>query len=194
LLIVSAALVSCLRIFRYPFQLACGIALISTVTLDFYNAHSMNLELLTIGLLGVVFGYIPATKIAQLRRAPNTIALVLAYCVYLAAITLWNVPFGLRIAGVCLTLALVYVAGTWADGPVREHMIVLGKYSLLGYIAQIAILQGLHKSAGYISSGPWILPVTWLAGFGLTMLSVELVDRTRRQSKVIDRCYRVVFA
>jgi peptidoglycan/LPS O-acetylase OafA/YrhL len=192
LLIASSGLLSLSRVLSYPFHLACGISLACTVLLDRVGLHTTNLELIAIGLLGVVAGYTPSAKIAQLGR--RLYAIILAYCAYLAAITLWDVPFGLRIAGVCLTLALIYAVAARLSEPRRRRLVVLGRYSLLGYISQIAILQLLHRIASYISAGIWILPASLLAGLVLTMASVAVVDRARPRSATIDRFYRAVFA
>jgi hypothetical protein len=192
LLIASAVLLSFSRVVPYPFHLGFGISLACTLMLNRVGLHSTNLELITIGLLGVVAGYTPSAKIAQLGRRPY--AIILAYCAYLAAITLWNVPFGLQLAGVCLTLALIYAVGARLSEPRRGRLVILGRYSLLGYISQIAILQLLHRIASSISTGMWILPVSLLAGLVLTMASVAVVDRARPRSATIDRFYRAVFA
>lgn len=192
LLIVSALLLNWVKAFRYVFHAACAVALVAALVLNVLGVPNGILELLSIGLLGVVFGYAPDVKIAKLSSRAYLI--VFAYAAYVAAITVLAVPFALRIVGVCLTLALIYIIGARLTGPLREHVLTLGRYSLLAYILQIAILQILHKTANHLSPSSWILPVSLLAGFVLTMVCVEIVDRTRPKSAVVDNFYKVVFA
>jgi hypothetical protein len=100
------------------------------------------------------------------------------------------------VVGVLLTVMLVYIVGakTGEPGLLRRHIVVLGKYSLFGYISQIAILQVLHRVLNPVPMGPGLLATSLVAGFALTSMSVEVVDRVRPKSKVIDGLYRVGFA
>ena len=81
---------------------------------------------MTLGLLGLLTGFVSLESINHL--ASHYGWLVVAYLAYLAAITLWNVPFGLLIIGVCLSLLLIYVVGVTADRssrPIRLAVIAL---------------------------------------------------------------------
>jgi peptidoglycan/LPS O-acetylase OafA/YrhL len=194
LLLVSAVLLTVCRVFKYVFYVVCSLLLLSVLLLNLNGIQSFNLELLTIGLLGVVLGYIPAADINRLAGHPYAVAL--AYCAYLAAITIWDVPFLLRVVGVCLTVLLIYIVGAKRGeaGTLRRHILLLGKYSLFGYIVQIAILQVLRRAFMHVDIGAGVLVVSFIAGFALTMISVEVVDRARPKSASFDRLYRVVFA
>ncbi len=194
LLMVSALLLFECKFFKYTFHVVCGLFLLCILLLDLYGIHSTNLELLTIGLLGVVVGYTSDTNINTLVNYKYVIAL--AYCAYLGAITIWDVPFPLRVAGVCLTVMLIYIPGAKGGEPgrVRRHVLVLGKYSLFGYISQIAILQLLHRALTHINRGATVLVVSFVAGFAFTMISVEVVDWARRKSSALDWFYRAIFA
>jgi len=100
------------------------------------------------------------------------------------------------VAGVLLTVMLIYIVGAKSGEPgiLRRHILVLGKYSLFGYISQIAILQMLHRALSPFPFGAGLLVASLVAGFGLTSISVEVVDRIRPKSKVVNRLYRAVFA
>jgi hypothetical protein len=194
LLMASAFILILCRFFKYSFHVICGLLLLSIAILSGYGIHSLNLEHLTIGLLGIVFGYASGTDIRKVAEHPY--AIMLAYCAYLTAITLWDVPFGLRMVGVVLSVALIYMVGASSGEPgkVRQHIIILGKYSLFGYISQIAILQVLHRGLSHLNLRTEVLVISFVAGFALTMISVELVDRIRPRSVSADRLYRAVFA
>jgi peptidoglycan/LPS O-acetylase OafA/YrhL len=194
LLMLAALLSFACRLFKYTFQAVCAFLLLCMVVLDLHGVQSANLELVTIGLLGVVFGYVSRDKLEKLVSRPWMI--VFAYFIYLIAITIGNVSLYVQMAGACLTTALIYVVGVRTDRPGRlsGRLVLLGRYSLLGYISQIAILQLLHAGLGHFNLGYAALGASLLAGFALTMISVEVIDRGRAISTTIDSAYRLVFA
>ena len=194
-LLISAAILSIVcKLFKYSFQVACGLLLLSVLVLDLRGILIPNLELLTIGLLGVVLGYASGAQIQKIVSHPYAVAL--AYCAYLAAITFWGVPFPLVVVGVCLTVILIYIVGAKSGEPgrLRRPILVLGRYSLFGYISQIAILQVLHRVLIHFNFGLVVLGLSLVAGVALTIFSVEIVDRIRPKSAAVDRFYRAVFA
>jgi peptidoglycan/LPS O-acetylase OafA/YrhL len=194
LLILAALLIVASRFFKYTFHAVCGLLLLCMVLLDLYGIQSVNLELVTIGLLGVALGYVSETQIQTLVSFPWVLAA--AYCAYLVAITIWDVSLYLQMVGACLTTTLIYIVGAKGGEPrrLRGHIELLGKYSLFAYVAQIAILQLLSASVRHINLGYFMLGASFVAGFALTMISVEAVDRARAISKTFDGVYRAVFA
>jgi peptidoglycan/LPS O-acetylase OafA/YrhL len=194
LLLLSAGLLILGRFFKYIFHTVFVLFLGGILVLDLAGLKSANLELLTIGLLGVLFGYVPIEKINRFVRHPYVI--MGAYLCYLIAIRIWNATYPLQIVGVCLSVTLIYLVGTKEDEPgsARKHVDLLGKYSLLGYIAQIAILQVLYRTLRHVNLGIGTLILSFFAAFALTMVSVEVVDYLRARSTVVDRLHRAIFA
>lgn len=194
LFLLSAGLVFIYRFYKHVFHAVCILLLLSVVSLNLWGIKNGNLELLTMGLLGVAAGSISIDKITNLVRHPYSI--MVAYLWYLAAITIWNVIFPLQIIGVCLTLLLIYVIGTTEGkvGPVYGIFVLLGKYSLFGYIGQIAILQLLRRAIPPLRLESVELPLSFVLAFALTVLSVECLDRLRAKSGVTDKLYRAIFA
>ena len=193
LLICSAGLLLLGRTYRYAFHFACGILLAPLIFLAIRGNEAENLELLVIGLLGVVVGYANEARVKAVIS--HRFAICGLYCLYLAAITFWGVPLALRIAGVLLTTTLIYLLGDRKGQPgfLYNEIVLLGKYSLFGYISQIAILQALRYSFRFAAPGTGPLLVSLLLGFALTMASVEAMDALRRIS-LVDRAYKAVFA
>jgi peptidoglycan/LPS O-acetylase OafA/YrhL len=195
LLMFSGALMLSYRFYRYTFHVVCGLLLLSILILGLIGAQSQNLEFVTIGMLGVLTGFLPIVSINDFVRHPYMLAF--AYVCYTIAITIWNVPFPLLIIGVCLSLMVIYLVGVRgsASGAIMREFILLGKYSLFGYVSQIAILQVLSAGLRHINlSGLVILGISFFASFALTVISVEVVDRTRTKARGMDRLYRAVFA
>ena len=194
LLILAAFLLVASGFFKYSFYVATAICLPAIYILAHAGRQNPNLELVTMGLLGVIAGYVPLTRFNWFVRHPYLLAL--AYAIYLGAITAWNVPYSLQIAGVCLTLLALYVIGCSGEdsGVVRNHIVLLGKYSLFGYIVQMVFLQGIHRFIRVIDFGDGGRVISFLLGFALTMASVEAVDGMRKRSAAFDAAYKAVFA
>jgi len=194
LLLVSALLVVVCRIYRYTFHVACLLFLLGVVVSSYEGSDLPNLQLLAIGLLGILAGYLPTEKVNRVVRHPYFLAA--AYLAYVAAITVWNVIYPLQIVGVYLSLMILYLLGLQfgESGKIGAIVVLLGKYSLIGYISQIAILQALRVGLQRVDSEAVVLGVSLVLAFGLTIISVEVLDRARAQSTAMDKLYRAVFA
>jgi hypothetical protein len=194
LLMLSGALMIPYRFYRYTFHVVCVLLLVSIVVFGLIGLQSTNLELIAIGMLGVLTGFIPIPAINSFVRHPFLLAL--AYLCYTVAITIWNVPFWLQLIGVPLSLMVIYLVGISESGSgvVANEFILLGKYSLFGYISQIAILQILAASLRHARPGFMVLSLSFVAAFILTIVSVEVVDRLRAKVPSMDRLYKAVFA
>jgi len=194
LLMLSGALMLPYRLYRYTFQLASALLLLSILVLGLVGERSTILEHLTIGMLGLMSGFAPILKINDFVQHPYLLGI--AYVCYTIAVMFWGVPFLLLMVGVPLSLMIIYLlAGGERDpGPIRSEVILLGKYSLFGYIAQMVILQFLVAGLRHINLGVPVLGISFVAAFALTILSVEVVDRLRARAASIDKLYRAVFA
>jgi peptidoglycan/LPS O-acetylase OafA/YrhL len=193
LLILSAGLVISTKRTRYAFCSALLVLIVAVALSYAYGTVSSYLDLLMIGVLGVVVGFAERGQMAFVLSHPYV--LIVLYCCYLAVITVWDVTLPLQVASVILTTALVYIAGSGrAPGAAWRCTVLAGKYSLLGYISQIAILQGLRRIPGLSKHGVSALLASFLLGMLLTVMTVEAADFARRKSSLADRLYRLVFA
>ncbi|HTZ58181.1 MAG TPA: acyltransferase family protein [Acidobacteriaceae bacterium] len=195
LLMLSALLLLVARFYRHTFYVSCGAMLLFALALDAYGVSSTNLELVAIGLLGVVCGYAPIQRVNGLVRHPFMLSGL--YAAYLYSITVWNVVYPLQIVGVLLSLMIIYLIGSAGNEKrrVRAITILLGKYSLLGYIAQIAVLQVLRRGLSVAGLSSQIaMVVSFPTAVALTIGVVAASDWARRGSGRADRLYRAVFA
>ena len=194
LFFLSALLSIAARVYKYAFHVAFAFFLLCIIISGSNGLTSGNLQLVTIGLLGVICGYFPLATIHNLSRHPYLLAL--AYVGYAIAMAVFNALFPVVVAGTCLTMAVIYLLGArnGKPGRARRYIMFLGKYTLFGYIAQIAILQLLRRGFRHLDLGSEILVLSFFAAFGLTMLSVEAVDRVRAKSNTMDWLYRAVFS
>ena len=193
LLILSAGLVLLSKREKSVFRYTLLVLVIAVAFSYVYGRASSYLDLLLIGVLGVVIGFVKREQIASVLSHPYI--LIGLYCCYLGVITIWPVSLPLQVASVILTTALLYIAGSArVPGVAWRYTVLLGKYSLLGYIGQIAILQGLRKIAWLSQHGVGVLLASLLIGTLMTVMAVEVVDFARRKSTLADGLYRFVFA
>jgi peptidoglycan/LPS O-acetylase OafA/YrhL len=194
LLVLLGALMFPYRVYRYTFHITCATLLTFIAILAFAGIHNYILEFVAVGMLGALAGFLPARVIEGFGRHPYWLAL--AYLCYLVAITTCGVPFLLQIAAVLLNLSMIYLVGARGirSGTVKTEAILIGKYSLFGYISQIAILQILGLIIHHMTLGFAVLPVSFLGAFVLTIVSVELIDRARTRFGRVDWLYKAVFA
>jgi peptidoglycan/LPS O-acetylase OafA/YrhL len=191
LLIVSAAAVLTRHV-RYAFYCTLSLLVAAGILMRFSHLENMYLDLLMIGVLGVVIGFAGRDQLALATGHPYILTAL--YCVFLGAITIWGVPLPLEIASVILTTALLYTLGGRLGTTGTRRTILLGKYSLLGYIAQIAILQGLRRVPWFSQHGIGASLAALLLGVLLTVATVEAVDIARQRSKIANDLYRLAFA
>jgi peptidoglycan/LPS O-acetylase OafA/YrhL len=177
-----------------PLGLFAGVALGAAMLLEGVGRANGHLEMLAIALLGMAAGAGSIARVEALARAPRV--LIVAYGVYLAGITAWNVVFPLQVAGVCLSVLLIHataLAWTRTDR-LRRWIVTLGQYSLFAYVAQIAALQILRRGVRTIEPTTVALLGTFVTGMVVTIAVVELVAALRGRSATADRMYRAVFA
>ena len=193
LLILAALLLIGAKRWRPLFYWVFGVCLLGLSILDFAHLNSANLQLLTIGLLGLLLGYVPIGRISRFVDHPWIV--IAAYACYLGAITIWNVIYLLQIVGVCLSLMLIYMVGSSQAlrGMTQNQVILLGQYSLLGYIAQIAVLQILYQA--FRHSDMSVRAVQWISFVSAVLLTILIVRATNslRRVRMVDGFYRAIF-
>jgi peptidoglycan/LPS O-acetylase OafA/YrhL len=194
LLIVSGVLMLLYRHYKHIFHIACLVLLLVSMIFGYTDARNYNVEFVAIGMLGVLIGFVPIREIDALGRHPYLFAI--AYVGYLISIMTWGGPFLLLIFAVLLNVCLLYLVGArgFRLSLVRNEVILLGKYSLFGYISQVAILQLLSKGYQHLDLRSARLPSSLLAAVVLTIMAVEAVDRARAKSRNTDRLYKAIFA
>lgn len=194
LLLLSAALLRVGRDHRSTLPVAT-VAIVSLCTLLAYNGDlTFNLELLSMGLLGMMAGFIPQPRLD--RVAKGLIPLAATYLAYSIAIHRWYPTYLINAAGVSFSLLLLYSLGRYAATwpVVLRPLALLGNYSLFSYLAQIAVLQILFRLSRHSGLFEHDVVGPFLATALVTFALVRLVNHLRPRSKVIDGAYKTVFA
>jgi hypothetical protein len=194
LLLTSAGIAILARSWRVAGQIIPVVFVLLVLLLESLGVKNGYLELFSMGLIGVALGHIVLVRTNRIVRHPYL--LLTAYAGYIWAISIWNEVYVLQIVGVCLSLAVIYMLGASraGSGSIARAVILLGQYSLIGYICQIVLLQALRAGFGHLNLlGEWAL-VALGAGVALTVLSVQALDQCRARVPVINRLYSAVFS
>jgi hypothetical protein len=193
LLILSAGLTIAFRYNKYVFQFATIVAVIGNLILTSFGRTIPNFALLSFGLLGISIGFIPIKIIEKTRERWYLVSL--AYILYAVAISMWDTVYVLLLPGVPASLLLIYIVGMamGANRWIPQTVILLGRYSLFGYIAQIVILQILRR-IWWHDIQDFGLVASFIAVLSLTVAAVAAVDWARRRFRIANRIYMAVFA
>jgi hypothetical protein len=179
---------------NHVLRVAAAGAVAGLFALNVNHSESGLLELVTIGLLGVMCGGIPLYLIKSAARHPMYI--ILAYVLYSIALYFLGCIYALQIVGVCLNLLVAFLLGS-IDGPiglVRGLIVLLGRYSLFGYLAQIGIIVLLFHASTLVSATGGVPVAALIATITLTAGGTVVLDWVRTRAPFIDRCYSIVFA
>jgi hypothetical protein len=193
LLIMAGLLLPVFRRYPFVFHMACAFFVVCVLLLNFVGISNGYLEIFSIGTLGISVGHFSIERVNQCVKRPAT--MVLAYLLYLGAITVWNVIYPLQIVGVGLSVSLIYLLGmAYSESTYAGRVVVLlGQYSLFGYIAQILILQLLRRGLHPLGSSAGVIAFAFIGCLIGTILSVVALDRIRPKVQPIDQVYTAVF-
>jgi hypothetical protein len=190
-LMLAAGLLVVSRIYKVVFHATAMALVLLSLALELNQVQSGYLTVFSIGVLGISMGSVSMARIHQCLDRPW--AMLLLYILYLSAITILDIIYPLQILGVCLSLAILYWLGfRYGNGGLGALMIRIGKYSLFGYIVQIALLHMLQRML--TPFGDTVAPAAALPlGIALTILAIEGMDWLRRRMPVANRLYSTVF-
>ncbi|HVX56576.1 MAG TPA: acyltransferase family protein [Candidatus Saccharimonadales bacterium] len=179
---------------RTLIALVTGLSILGCVMLTELGRPLYNLEMLSMGLLGMLAGLVPQRDIAG--RAQWLVILLAANVVYAVLAGLRYPTYVVNILGVLLAVLALFAIGRNAPSTTLGYrwLTLLGRYSLIGYIAQIAVLQVLYRLARYLVVDPHNFTLALIVTAISTTLIVLVIDRSRTKFAKADATYRVLFA
>jgi peptidoglycan/LPS O-acetylase OafA/YrhL len=193
LLLLSSVLLFLCKWTKALLPLVCLALFGSIFALDLNSIGNANLELFAVGVFGMVIGMIPIDDVNRFAR--HILAVFLAYAVYLVALTIWREIYPMQVVGVCLSLLLLYSIGSCVRAASSGWVVLLGKYTLLSYIVQIAVLVILAKLLRRgIESPEFRAALACLLAFAGTYVIILGVDKAREAFPLADKAYKFVFA
>ena len=154
-------------------------------------------EFLLIGGCGLCLGTpVWAHRVfAPIRLPAFVILLSLALALWLAG--RYGSPLALYIVGVVVVLKFVIDAVRLAPPAAWwfRNVVLIGQYSLMAYVAQIALIQLAFKAAGSPRAEPGLTTLVFIViVVAACLLGCLAMQRLRRRAPLVDRAYRMVFA
>jgi hypothetical protein len=164
------------------------------VTLEMSGHSSKNLFLLSAGFIGLALGLLPMQWVDRVARM--WFPAFLLYALYRFCIYRFGEAYAVQMCGAAVSVFLLYSCALQlrTDSWLGRQVVMFGKYSLLGYLAQIALLQVVVRMAG---GKPSHLPGVMLVALvtaGLLFLVIRSANSLRQKSFPVDVVYRAVFA
>lgn len=193
LLLFSGLVLRVTRTTRFILPIIAGGVYALCFLLANYGQLTFNLDLLSMGLLGMVAGLVPRDWLDQLSS--HFVPIITTYAAYSIAVSVWYPTYAINTFGVVLALLALYAMGRQASirGFPTQRVTLLGNYSLLSYLVQIAVLQSLFR----VSRSLGILEGHVLVPFTLTVVitfgAIKGVDTARLRSSFAAKAYKLVF-
>jgi hypothetical protein len=173
----------------------CAIAVFVLCTvLERQGLASVNLTLLSAGILGMALGLVPLAAVDRFARKWSGVLLI--YLLYRLGSWSFGEIYPVYLFGAAASVLVLYACALRLDMSAwtGRQLVLLGRYSLLGYLAQIALIRVMVWGAGG-NPRHWdgVIAVGMLTTV-LLFLLVHLVSALRRRSRLVDASYKCVFA
>lgn len=194
LLIISTLIFLSMLVSRHALTLVCAVSQICVVLMEYHDISNPNMSFIAIGILGMAVGELPSRQISS--WAARSWMLVGLYGGHLIVIHTFGETYPLQIMGMCLGVLLLYGLGTRVSQlyPLGNTLVMLGKYSLFAYVAQIALLQLLQAGLGAVHIHHLLRSaLSFISIFTLTICAVWGTHRICSKSATGYRVYRLVF-
>ncbi len=192
LLAAPALLVAAIR-FPVSYTVVTAAAIAACIAASLHASVMFNVDLLSVGALGLLAGLVP---LARINTAASGFAPLLGlFAAYQVGVAFAYPSYGINLLGVALTVLVLYaLASRLAALPVlASELVRLGRYSLVGYIVQIAILQVIFRIFRRLEVSDGALAMAFGITLALTVLVVRSLEATRRQFAPVNTVYRQIF-
>lgn len=171
-----------------------GALFLICTALELKGLSSKNLGLFSAGVIGMALGLARLEGID--RVAAKWLPGLLTYVLYRVCSRVFGEWYPIQVFGATASIFILYSCalhlncGSWS----MRQIIILGRYSLLAYLAQIAILQMLVKLCGGRPDHWAGVLVFGVATTAILFVIVRLVHAQRQRLPVVDLFYKAVFA
>jgi peptidoglycan/LPS O-acetylase OafA/YrhL len=166
-----------------------GYALISN---HFHWPFDYDARLFAIGQLGMASGLMNREQLSRLSG--NLEAVVAIFFVQLLLMVVLPFGYWLYLINLLCTVLLANSAASKfnPESFVSRKLSLLGRYSLLSYLFQIAFLQCVRRVARDAIMDEWVLVVIAATSMA-TLGCIEVTNRLKKKSKFVDQTYKWIF-
>jgi uncharacterized membrane protein len=170
-----------------------GALFLLCLVLDTHGMSYKNLYLLSAGAIGMACGLVRIECIDRL--ASKLLPVFGVYAAYRLCSFFFGEIYPIQIFGALISLIVLYGLALHldCDSRVGRQIVLLGKYSLAGYLIQIPLIQILVFFCGK--------PAHWIGVFAITLITsallfiaVQGLNFMRNRNSIVDGAYKAVFA
>ncbi|MBC7925220.1 MAG: DUF1624 domain-containing protein [Bryobacteraceae bacterium] len=173
---------------------ALALALLTLCSfMEWKGSVSYHLGMISAGIMGTAFGLLPLERVAGFARKWLIVAPL--YCLYRVCSYFIGNPYAIQLTGVVTGLLVLYCLALKL--PPKTHIdkqvVLLGRYSLFGYIMQLGILQVIVRIVGPFETPLAVLVLTMVT-LAATWAVTLLLHWLRAKARVVDLTYKAAFA
>lgn len=179
---------------RWLIGIGAAVLIAGCTALSQRSMLGFNLEFLSMGFFGMALGLIPLRRITRAAQTP--LLLLAANAIYIALVAVYYPTYAINIVGIVLALLLFFSIGSRArsTSSIYRWFSILGRYSLIGYITHISILQLIFRSGLFTESSALAFVDALVTTAILTTAIIATLDAARRNLRGVDFAYRLLFA
>lgn len=192
LLLLAPVLLKAYRISKRLLVALATLSALSAIVLEFRGELPYQWSMVSVGIIGMAFGLLPFSTVRAWGGKWGII--VPAYVIYRICSYTMGEPYWIQLFGVLATLMLLFCIAqalrqqAWTF----QQCVVLGKYSLFGYIFQLAALQVIARLARPIGGVESVF-VMVLVTLCATWAATRALEKLRSTASYFDLSYRIVF-
>lgn len=173
---------------------ALAVALFAfCVAMEWRGFVSYHVGMISAGIMGTAFGLLPLERVARFSR--KSLVVVALYCLYRIGGYLVGEPYAMQLTGVVSGLLLLYSLALKLPpkSKVYSQVVLLGRYSLFGYIIQLGIIRFIVGIFGPFDTPLAVLVLT-VEALVATWAVTFVIDWLRPKASFVDLTYKVAFA
>jgi hypothetical protein len=154
---------------------------------------SYHLGMIGYGIMGTAFGLLPLERVAGFAR--KWLIVVPLYCLYRAGSYFIGEPYAMQLMGVLTGLLMLYSLALALPSKTYVHrqIVLLGRYSLFGYIIQLGIIRVILGIFGPFDT-PLAVLILMVAALTATWAVTSIIDWLRQKARFVDLTYKAAFA
>lgn len=193
-LIISPLFLVAARLHPVMLPLLTGAVLAFLAGWEHLGDSWLNPQMLSAGLVGMVLGKLSISQLNRLRSFRFVTPVL--YAAYFIWTSIYGQDYLRQLLGAVLALALFYSWSAAGDPHawLSRRLERLGRYSLVAYIGQIAILEIVSHETGHPEPVSLEMSVMFVATLVATCAGVELLHWLQIRSRGVSGLYKALFA
>ena len=192
-LLLGSPLLLLSRIKPWVLPVLAAILVASCCFFEWKQTLNYYLAMVTCGIVGMCLGMMRLERLEQVAR--QWIFILPAYAVYRLCSYFLGEPYPIQLMGTVLSLSVLFgLALVFSQGGFAyRQFVLLGRYSLFGYIFQLVVLQVLRAVLPMGDPAESFIVMT-LVTLVATLAGTVIVEKLRQTAKTFDLTYKWVFA